>query len=213
MNALEQPAPKTLPGFEHISRSWDHRHQTWSARILPGEYYVTRGDEIISTVLGSCVSACFRDPVAGVGGMNHFMLPGEERSSASSEDDRLVTRYGLAAMENLVNDILKLDQFHISAFARMVEKMDSIKEANGTTLLDNTILTLGAGLGDGATHQYNDLPVILAGGGGGKLKLGRHFHLPRKTPIANLWLTHLQALGVKRKDYADSTGILSSILA
>ncbi len=115
--------------------------------------------------------------------------------------------------KKFVNDILKLDQFHISAFARMVEKMDNIKEANGTTLLDNTIFTLGAGLGDGSTHQYNDLPVILAGGGGGKFKLGRHFHLPRETPIANLWLTHLQALGVKRKDYADSTGILSSILA
>lgn len=108
MNALQQPAPTALPGFEHIKRSWDHRHETWSARILPGEYYVTCGDEMISTVLGSCVSACFRDPVAGVGGMNHFMLPGEERSGSGLADDRLVTRYGLAAMENLVNDILKL---------------------------------------------------------------------------------------------------------
>jgi len=112
-----------------------------------------------------------------------------------------------------VNDLLKLDQFHISAFARLVEKMDSIKEANGATLLDNTIFTLGAGLGDGSTHQYNDLPIVVAGGGGGRFKLGRHIHMPRRTPIANLWLTYLDTLGVKQKRYADSTGTVGSILA
>jgi len=111
-----------------------------------------------------------------------------------------------------VDDLLKLDHFHVDAFARLLEKMDSIEEAGGTTLLDNTIFTLGAGLGDGATHQYNDLPVVVAGGGGGALKLGRHIQCERKTPLANLWLTHLKALGIARDNYADSTGILSSIL-
>ena len=111
-----------------------------------------------------------------------------------------------------VDDLLKLDRFHIAAFARMVERMDRIQEANGTTLLDNTMITLGAGLGDGATHQYNDLPVVVAGGGGGKLKLGRHIHCERGTPLANLWLTQLQALGIKKKRYADSTNTVSSIL-
>lgn len=112
-----------------------------------------------------------------------------------------------------VNDLLKLDAFHVSAYARMLEKMDSIEEAGGTTLLDNTIFTLGAGLGDGATHQYNDLPIVVAGGGGGTLKLGRHVHCQRGTPVANLWLTQLNALGINQKRYADSTGTLSSILA
>ena len=112
-----------------------------------------------------------------------------------------------------VDDLLKLDRFHISAFARLLEKMDTIKEANGTTLLDNTIFTMGAGLGDGATHQYNDLPLVVAGGGGGKLKLGKHVQCPRSTPLANLWLTHLRALGIKQDRYADSTGTLNSILA
>ncbi len=111
-----------------------------------------------------------------------------------------------------IEDLLKLDRFHMSAFARMVARMDRIEEAGGTTLLDNTIFTLGAGLGDGATHQYNDLPVVIAGGGGGRLKLGRHIHCERGTPLANLWLTQLQAIGVKRKSYADSAGTLSSIL-
>jgi len=115
--------------------------------------------------------------------------------------------------KKFVDDLLKLDQFHVSVFARLIEKMDQIEEANGTTLLDNTIFTLGAGLGDGATHQYHDLPVIVAGGGGGKLKLGRHVHCPQGTPIANLWLAQLNVLGIEQKRYADSTGVFASILA
>lgn len=88
-----------------------------------------------------------------------------------------------------------------------------IEEANGTTLLDNMIFTLGAGLGDGATHQYNDLPLVVAGGGGGKLGLGSHVHVAKTTPLANLWLTHLQALGIKMDRYADSAGLVKGILA
>ena len=91
--------------------------------------------------------------------------------------------------------------------------MDQIKEINGTTLLDNTIFTLGAGMGDGTTHQYNDLPLVVAGGGGGKLKTGNHIHCKRGTPLANLWLTQLRALGIERDKYADSTGVVSEIQA
>lgn len=112
-----------------------------------------------------------------------------------------------------LEDLLKLDNFHVSAFARLLERMDGIEEANGTTLLDNTIFTLGAGMGDGTTHQYNDLPLVVAGGGGGKLKLGNHIHCQPGTPLANLWLTQLQTLGIERESYADSTGTLPEILA
>lgn len=98
-----------LPGFDHVSRSWDREHSIHSARILPGEYYVTVGNELITTVLGSCVSACIRDPDTGVGGMNHFMLPGDNGKSHDKwgGSDCLSTRYGVAAMETLINDILK----------------------------------------------------------------------------------------------------------
>ena len=91
--------------------------------------------------------------------------------------------------------------------------MDGIEEAGGTTLLDNTIFTLGAGMGDGTTHQYNDLPLVVAGGGGGTLKLGKHVHCKTGTPLANLWLTQLQCIGIKRESYADSTGAVTGILA
>lgn len=112
-----------------------------------------------------------------------------------------------------LENLLKLDRWHVSAFARLLKRMDAIEEAGGTTLLDNTIFTLGAGMGDGTTHQYNDLPVVVAGGGGGTLKLGQHVHCKPGTPLANLWLTHLQCLGIDRESYADSNGTISDILA
>jgi chemotaxis protein CheD len=76
-----------------------------TAKILPGEYYYTHSDMMIVTVLGSCVSACLRDRVSGIGGMNHFMLPdggGEADSPVSAS-----MRYGTYAMEVLINDVLK----------------------------------------------------------------------------------------------------------
>lgn len=98
----------TLPGFENIHRYWESRHGVYAARIQPGEYYVCKSDEVIATVLGSCVSACIRDPETGVGGMNHFMLP--EGSEASLNDKECITnatRYGSFAMEHMINDIVR----------------------------------------------------------------------------------------------------------
>ncbi|MBT4519432.1 MAG: chemoreceptor glutamine deamidase CheD [Halieaceae bacterium] len=101
--------PKVLPGFENIQRMWDVSQKLCSARISPGEFYVSRHNELITTVLGSCVSACVRDTRTGVGGMNHFMLPGggAEQQVPMGGAEILTTRYGLAAMESLINEILK----------------------------------------------------------------------------------------------------------
>lgn len=77
-----------------------------AAKILPGEYYVTARDMVLVTVLGSCVSACIRDRVSGIGGMNHFMLP--EGSQATFGPASASTRYGSYAMELMINQLLKL---------------------------------------------------------------------------------------------------------
>lgn len=100
--------PPGLPGFDHINRFWDSMHSIYAAKILPGEYYVTTQNELISTVLGSCISACIRDKQSGIGGMNHFMLPEKtnvKNSTLSQTSD--ATRYGNYAMEKMINDILK----------------------------------------------------------------------------------------------------------
>jgi len=109
MNSSVQ-TPRSLPGFEHINRYWDKRMNLAAAKIMPGEFYVSLHGEMIVTVLGSCVSACIRDRVHGIGGMNHFMLPVQgEHSSAQwgSSDISSASRYGNWAMEFLINEILK----------------------------------------------------------------------------------------------------------
>lgn len=81
-----------------------HGHRV--VKLGPGEYYVTsQGQEVIATILGSCVSACVRDPILGVGGMNHFMLPHSEDGRWSGASAAM--RFGNLAMERLINDILK----------------------------------------------------------------------------------------------------------
>ncbi len=86
---------------------FDKHFQMQAAKILPGEYYATSRDMVLVTVLGSCVAACLRDRVSGVGGMNHFMLP----DCAQQDADSIVglpTRYGTYAMEVLINQVLKM---------------------------------------------------------------------------------------------------------
>ena len=82
---------------------YDPRFGAQALKVLPGEYIVTDRDVMLVTVLGSCVSACLRDPLAGVGGMNHFMLPDTSSAGAAGES----ARYGGYAMEVLINELLK----------------------------------------------------------------------------------------------------------
>lgn len=104
--AVVNPPPRALPGYEHINRYWDRLHECHAAKILPGEYYVTLCGEMITTVLGSCVSACVRDRKLGIGGMNHFMLPHSDRYGTWNSGSS-AARYGGYAMETLINDVLK----------------------------------------------------------------------------------------------------------
>jgi hypothetical protein len=115
------------------------------------------------------------------------------------------------SIDRYLEQLLKLDRFHVATFTRLLKRMDTIEEAGGTTLLDNTIFTLGAGMGDGTTHQYNDLPLVVAGGRSSGIKQGQHIQCRRGTPLANLWLTHLQSLGIDRQTYADSTGTIGEL--
>ncbi|PWK81086.1 chemoreceptor glutamine deamidase CheD [Fulvimonas soli] len=101
-----------LPGFEHLRRFWDSTHNCPTVKVLPGEFYVSGHEEVVSTVLGSCVSACIYDPRRRLGGMNHFMLPAPSGEGARERDDWTCTvgraaRYGNDAMEQLINAILK----------------------------------------------------------------------------------------------------------
>ncbi len=85
-------------------RFYDTANSVWLVKVFPGEFYVTpKSDEVLVTVLGSCVSACIRDPRTGIGGMNHFMLPQGDGGSWAGES----SRYGDFAMEKLINELIK----------------------------------------------------------------------------------------------------------
>lgn len=105
----KDPLPRALPGFDNVRRYRDPASGHIIAKLLPGDFYVTREDEVLDTVLGSCVSACIRNPKTGIGGMNHFMLPhprhGESEDNWGSVASS-ATRYGSASMEQLINRIL-----------------------------------------------------------------------------------------------------------
>ncbi len=135
--------PEVLPGFNQITRFWDSVHDMCTVKIMPGEYYVSRSEEIISTVLGSCVSACIRDPDLRVGGMNHFMLPdcSEARQGAPGQIP-LAARYGVFAMEHLINEVLKLgarrENLEVKLFGggKVLEAMTDIGQRNITFVQD-----------------------------------------------------------------------------
>lgn len=96
-------------GFEEVLSPhlyFDREHNAEAAKILPGEYFATGRDMVLVTVLGSCVCACIRDRVNKIGGMNHFMLPdsGQDKNNPLGES----ARYGVYAMEILINQLLKM---------------------------------------------------------------------------------------------------------
>jgi chemotaxis protein CheD len=105
VHALNPPPGEPLIGFNHFQRQWFKKEQCYSVKIKPGEYYVTREHEAIITLLGSCISACVCDPVTGIGGMNHFILPENDRFQNLAQSE--TARYGVFAMEQLINEILK----------------------------------------------------------------------------------------------------------
>jgi len=111
-----------------------------------------------------------------------------------------------------IDDLLQIDRFHMEQFAYLAQRMNQITEADGSTLLDNTLFTYGSGLGDGSTHQYNDLPIVVAGGGH-RVNGGLHINMPEGTPLANLWLSQARVLGLSWADFADSTGMIDAWLS
>ncbi|MFW1678017.1 chemotaxis protein CheD [Pontibacter sp. JAM-7] len=131
MSALANK-PRLVEGFEHFSLYWDPKWGKYSAKIGPGDYYVACDDMVITTVLGSCISACIYDPVIGMGGVNHFMLPPSDTRGESSRS----LRYGLFAMEQLINGLMRFGsqrrdmQVKISGGGKILAGMTDIGRQN-----------------------------------------------------------------------------------
>lgn len=145
IHTIKNQTNRILPGFESINRFWCRQESMEMVKILPGEFYVTTSDEIIATVLGSCISVCIRDEKLGIGGMNHFMLPENNKKEDDSWKYNKIdkaARYGSDAMEHLVNELLKNGgrkkhfEIKITGGGRIMEKMSDIGKKNITFIKD-----------------------------------------------------------------------------
>jgi len=103
--------------------------------------------------------------------------------------------------------IQDINVFHATQLAYLLERLKSVKEGDGT-LLDHSMIVYGSGNGDGDRHNHDDLPVLLAGGGCGTLKQGRHIVYQKDTPINNLWVSLLNRLVIRDVQLGVSTGEL-----
>ena len=106
--------------------------------------------------------------------------------------------------------IRQINIFHTSQLAYLLQKLNSVQEGDGT-LLDHSMVAYGSGNSDGNAHNHDDLPVVVAGGGCGTIKTGRHIRLDKETPISNLWLSLLNRMDVNAAKLGDSTGELPGL--
>jgi hypothetical protein len=104
--------------------------------------------------------------------------------------------------------LAKINLYHMKHVAYLLQKLDSIKEGNGS-VLDNSLIAYGSGNSDGQRHNHDNLPLLLFGKGGGSVRTGRHIQVDALTPINNLWLSMLEHVGVQRASLGDSTGRIS----
>lgn len=106
--------------------------------------------------------------------------------------------------------IARINRYHVEQFKAFLLRLKAIPEGEGT-LLDHSMIVYGSAISDGNRHTHDDLPILLAGGGGGSLDSGRHVRYPKETPLANLYTGLLQRVGVQTDRFADSTGTLQGI--
>ena len=175
----------------------------------PAEAYLPRGEYI--RLMGDLMVVALQ---SGLTNVATFMVGPERWDTPYLFDglfDKPMSHHGMSHNQTkMIAQLLKVDRFHMEQYAYLLEKMEGVVEADGSTLLDNTLFTYGSGLGDGSTHQYNDLPIIMAGGGS-QVKTGQHINMPEGTPLANLWLTQARMMGVKTKRFADSSGEIEAV--
>jgi chemotaxis protein CheD len=171
---------------------YDRTFDCDAAKILPGEYYYTQQNMLIVTVLGSCVAACIRDRVTGLGGMNHFMLPDGGDSGPVSAS----MRYGTFAMEVLINDLLK-------AGARR-ESLEAKVFGGGAVLRGFTAMNVGERNAAFVTNFLKTEKIPVLAEDLNDIYPRKVYFFPRtgKVLVKKLMQTHNDTLAKRELDYA-----------
>ena len=172
-------------------RSVDHTEQVRLMLDIIALAFWTDSTRVSTFMFANAVSGKNFSFLEGVKGSHHEISHHEKRP------------------ENL-EQYKRINQWHVGQYAYLLEKLRSIKEGEGT-LLDNSMIVLGAGMHDGNAHDPHNLPILLGGRGGGSLASGRSLTYEKNTPLCNLWSSMLTRMGTPVGKMADSTGELAGL--
>lgn len=113
--------------------------------------------------------------------------------------------------EHKQQNIAKINRFHVDRFAYFLSRLSQVRENNGKTLLENSMVVYGSGISDGDRHNHDDLPILLAGRGAGRIQTGRHIRYENGTPLCNLYLWMMRQMGAKAESFGDSTSEITGL--
>ena len=113
--------------------------------------------------------------------------------------------------EHKQQNIAKINRFHVDRLAYFLSRLSQVRENNGKTLLENSMVVYGSGISDGDRHNHDDLPILLAGAGAGRIQTGRHIRYENGTPLCNLYLWMMRQMGAKAESFGDSTSEITGL--
>lgn len=183
------PAIPPAPGQKVPGDFRDHVKIMMDLMVLA---FQTDSTRVLSFMFANDVSGRNFSFLDGVSGGHHDMSHHENKED-KIEQYKLITRW------------------HAEQFAYLLDRMNAIPEGEGT-LLDNTLLLFGSSISDGNRHDPNNLPIVLAGGGGGAIRTGQHIASEKNTPLCNLYLTMLQSMDIEAEAFGDSSGVIPELL-
>ena len=199
-----QKMEQYLDGIREVERRLDKPPELYSGEELtrpegiPDDY----GKHV--RLMGDLMLLAFQADLTRV---STFMMANEGSNIKYSEIDLREGHHSLSHHQNnqeKIAAISKINRYHVEQFAYIVSQMATIQEGE-RTLLDNTAVVYGSAIRDGDLHDHSNLPIIVAGGAGGKLPSGQHLTFPENTPLMNLFLTLLQQAGAPVNSVGDST--------
>lgn len=204
-----------------VEKTLNPPERDWTPPTRPGDEAMSRPapgiprdrDEHLRLMMDLMVLAMWTD-TSRVGTL--MTAHGFSRQNFSFLDGVSSDHHGMSHHKNkedLVAEYTKVSTWYIEQFAYMLNRMKGIQEGDGS-LLDHSIVLYGSGMKDGNGHVKNDLPLLVAGGGNGRLKQGQHLKEKKGTPHSNLLLTVGQAMGLETEQFNGvSTGTVSGLLA
>ena len=163
---------------------------------------------VVSFMLDHGQSNRYFNFINGVKGTWHALSHYGNASGKTEDDDGSTTWDSVDSKRAMYAEVVR---WHHSQFAYLLGKLKSIEEAQGGTLLDNSMLLLGSSLGDGDAHDEKDLPTLIAGRGAGAFKTGRHLNFGNQTDLSKIHLSFLEQLDIPVEEFGTAKGVISEL--